>query len=185
MGSIEPKEFTLKNGKTSTLRTAAIKDASQIVKLMKDIVKEGEFTLAEPDEYRTTVKSESSKIRKFRDALGKIYLVLTVKNEVTGFISFNNWDTRRTAHTGLFSVYIKKKWRGVGIGKILVNGMLDWAKTNPLNRKISLFVFSTNRNAIALYKKLGFKLEGRCPNDMIIKGKYVDSIMMYKFTKKP
>lgn len=185
MGSVEPKEFILKNGKTSTLRTAALKDAPQIVKLMKDIIKEGPYTLAEPDEYKSTIKSEAAKIKRFRNSEGKIYLVLTIGKEVTGFISFDNWDTRRTAHTGLFSVFIRKKWRGLGIGKILVNGMIDWAKANPLNRKISLFVFSTNKNAIALYKKLGFKQEGRCPRDMIIGDKYVDSIMMYKFTKKP
>ncbi len=183
MSSIKPKELKLKNGKVLTLRSALVKDASQIVKLMKDIVKEGPYTLAEPDEYKSTVKSESAKIKRFTKAEGKIYLVAEVKNELTGFISFDNWDTRRTAHTGLFSVFIKKKYRGMGIGKILVNGMLDWAKDNPLNRKISLFVFSTNKNAIALYKSLGFKQEGHCPKDMIIDGKYVDSIMMYKYTK--
>jgi RimJ/RimL family protein N-acetyltransferase len=183
MGTIEPRELTLKNRKTGILRIAAAKDAPQIVKLMKGIIKEGPYTLAEPDEYRSTIKTESAKIKRFRNAVGKIYLVLTIGKEVTGFISFDNWDTRRTAHTGLFSVFIRKKWRGLGIGKILVNGMLDWAKANPLNRKISLFVFSTNKNAIALYRKLGFRQEGRCPKDMIIHGKYVDSIMMYKFTK--
>lgn len=183
MGTISKKELILKNGRKGILRTAAVKDAPQIVKLMKGIIKEGPYTLAEPDEYRSTIKTESAKIRRFKNAIGKIYLVFTIGNEVTGFISFDNWDTRRTAHTGLFSVFLKKKWRGMGVGKILVMGMLDWAKTNPLNRKISLFVFSTNKNAIALYRKLGFRQEGRCPKDMIIDGKYVDSVMMYKFTK--
>jgi len=68
----------------------------------------------------------------------------------------------------LFSIFIKKKWRGYGIGKLLVQAMLDWAQENKLIRKISLFVFSTNKNAIRLYKKLGFRQEGRCPRDMII-----------------
>ncbi len=61
--------------------------------------------------------------------------------------------------------------------------MLEWGKFNTVNKKISLAVFSTNKNAIALYKKLGFKQEGRCLGDMIINGKYVDSILMYKYTK--
>lgn len=167
------------------LRTAAVKDAAGIVNLMKEVIKEGPYTLAEPDEYRTTVKSEAAKIKRFRDAPGKIYLIALVNDEVTGFISFDNWDTRRTEHTGLFSVFIKKNFRGMGIGKILVNGMLEWAKDNPVNKKISLYVFSTNKNAIALYKKLGFKQEGLFKNDMIIDGKYVHSVAMYKFTKKP
>jgi RimJ/RimL family protein N-acetyltransferase len=50
-------------------------------------------------------------------------------------------------------------------------------------RKISLYVFSTNKNAIALYKKLGFSQEGLFKRDMIIDGKYVDSVAMYKWIK--
>lgn len=183
MSTISQQVFSLQNEKKLILRTALVKDASQIVKLMMDIVNEGPFTLAEPDEYKSTTASESKKIKRFKEAEGKIYLVAEIKNEITGFISFDNWDTRRTSHTGLFSVFIKKKWRGKGIGKILVNGILKWGITNPVNKKISLAVFSTNKNAIALYKKLGFKPEGRCPRDMIIDGKYVDSILMYKYTK--
>ncbi|MEO8513009.1 MAG: GNAT family protein [Ignavibacteria bacterium] len=183
MSTIDKQIFVLKDKRELILRTAVIKDASQIVKFMKDIVAEGPFTLAEPDEYKSTVKTESKKIKRFKEAEGKIYLVAEVKNEITGFISFDNWDTRRTSHTGLFSIFIKKKWRGKGIGKILINGMLKWGESNPVNKKISLAVFSTNKNAIALYKKLGFKPEGRCMRDMIIEGKYVDSILMYKYTK--
>lgn len=183
MSLIPAFKHKLKNGKTLTVKAARVKDASQIVKLMKDIVAEGPFTLIEPDEYKATVKSESARIRRFNKAEGKVYITAEVNNEIAGFISFDNWDTRRTKHTGLFSVFIKKKFRRLGIGKILVQTLINWGKSNPVNKKISLFVFSTNKNAIALYKRLGFKQEGYCPKDMIIDGKYVDSIMMYKFTK--
>ena len=183
MSTILEKQFGLKNGKNLVLRTALVKDASQIVKLMKDVVKEGPFTLQEPDEYKATAKSEAQKIKRFKEAPGKIYLVAEVNKKVTGFISFDNWDTRRTEHTGLFSVFIMKKFRSMGIGKILIQGMIDWAKESKINKKISLYVFSTNKGAITLYKKLGFKIEGRFKRDMIIDGKYVDSIAMYIFTK--
>lgn len=183
MSAITPKEFTLKNNKTLTLRSAMVKDAPQIVKLMKGVIKEGPYTLQEPDEYDTTAKSEVAKIKRLNSGKGSVYLVAEVNKSVTGFIAFDNWPTRRTEHTGLFSVFITKKWRGCGIGKILVQGMLDWAKENPVNRKISLYVFSTNKDAIALYKKLGFKTEGIFKRDMIINGKYVDSVAMYKYTK--
>ena len=183
MSSITDMNFILSSGKRLILRTAMVKDASQIVRLMRDIVNEGPYTLAEPDEYRSTVRSEANKIRKFKKAKGKIYLVAVCKSEITGFISFDNWDTRRTSHTGLFSIFIKKKMRGQGIGKILVKGMLDWAKENPMIRKISLYVFSTNKDAIALYKRLGFRKEGLFKRDMIIDGKFVDSVAMYKWIK--
>jgi RimJ/RimL family protein N-acetyltransferase len=183
MGTIDPQLKNIKGGKKVLLRSALVKDASQLVRLMKDVIKEGTFTLAEPDEYHTTSADEARKIKRCKAADGKIYLVAEYKGEITGFICFDNWPTRRTAHTGLFSIFLKKKWRSQGIGSILIKGMLEWAKNDPLNKKISLAVFSTNTNAIALYKSLGFKNEGRCKRDMIIDGKYVDSVLMYKYTK--
>ncbi len=183
MSTITEKNFVLKNGRKLILRTAMVKDAGQIVQLMRDVIKEGPFTLQEHDEYKATAKSEAAKIRRCMEAPGKIYLAAEIRKEIAGYISFDNWDTRRTSHTGLFSVFIRKKFRGMGIGRILVQGMLDWAKESPVNKKISLYVFSTNKGAIALYKKLGFKVEGLFKRDMIIDGKYVDSVAMYKYTK--
>lgn len=183
MSIIKPKDYILKNGATVVIRSAMVKDASQILKLMKGVISEGPFTLMEPDEYYSTVSSESKRIKCFNSAKGKVYLVAETKKEIAGFITFDNWYTRRTKHTGLFSVFIKKKFRGLGAGKLLVKELLEWGYENPVNKKISLAVFSTNKNAIALYKKLGFRLQGKCPKDMIIDGKYVDSILMYKMTK--
>ncbi len=80
--------------------------------------------------------------------------------------------------------YLSKKNSEAKVsGKFWLMDSYNWGSANPINKKISLAVFSTNKNAIALYKKLGFKQEGRCPRDMIIAGKYVDSILMYKYTK--
>lgn len=183
MGTITPFEKISKDKKKILIRTAQVKDASKIVKLMRDVIKEGPYTLAEPDEYNTTAADEAAKIRRCRDKDGKIYLVAEYKDEIAGFICLDSWPTRRTWHTGLFSVYLKKKWRSKGVGSMLIKAMLDWGKTDPVNRKISLAVFSTNKDAIALYRKLGFKNEGCCKRDMIIDGEYVDSVLMYKYTK--
>ena len=59
--------------------------------------------------------------------------------------------------------------------------LIQWGKANKLIRKMTLSVFSNNKNAIKLYKKVGFKIEGLCPMDVKINGRYYDSILMYKF----
>jgi RimJ/RimL family protein N-acetyltransferase len=86
-------------------------------------------------------------------------------------------------HTGFLSVYVKKEFRGFGIGKLLMNRLLKWGKQNKLIKKMSLAVFSNNENAIRLYEQLDFKVEGVCPKDIKINGRYYDSIFMYKFMK--
>ncbi len=62
MSTIKEEYFTLKTGNKLVLRTAIVKDSAAIIKLMRDIIKEGPYTLAEPDEYRSTAKSEAKRI---------------------------------------------------------------------------------------------------------------------------
>ncbi len=61
MGTINPVEKITKDGKKILIRTAQVKDSSKIVNLMKDVIKEGPFTLSEPDEYDTTAADEEKK----------------------------------------------------------------------------------------------------------------------------
>ena len=49
----------------------------------------------------------------------------------------------------------------MGIGKLLITELLNWAEQNSSIEKISLGVLSTNHRAIALYKSMGFIEEGR------------------------
>jgi ribosomal protein S18 acetylase RimI-like enzyme len=49
--------------------------------------------------------------------------------------------------------------------------------------KVCCEVFSTNAPAIGFYRSLGFAEEGRCPKAYrLSESKYVDGVLMYKFT---
>jgi len=178
---IEKKNIILKNGIMITVRTAEPKDASGINDVMKSVIKENYFTIHGIDEFNETSQSRLKQIKKYRRAKGKIFIVALFKNKVIGLVSFNNWDTRKTMHTGFLSIFLLKEYRSIGLGKELMKILIEWGKSNKIIRKMSLAVFSCNKNAIALYKKVGFKIEGICPKDMKINGRYYDSVLMYKF----
>jgi RimJ/RimL family protein N-acetyltransferase len=59
--------------------------------------------------------------------------------------------------------------------------LIKWGRNNEIIQKMSLAVFSSNKIAISLYEKIGFKIEGLCPRDLKINGRYYDSVLMYKF----
>jgi RimJ/RimL family protein N-acetyltransferase len=61
--------------------------------------------------------------------------------------------------------------------------MIDWAK-NRGARKLCLGVFSTNQQAINLYKKFNFRVEGTRKKQYKVNGKYVDEIIMGRFLKQ-
>jgi ribosomal protein S18 acetylase RimI-like enzyme len=67
---------------------------------------------------------------------------------------------------------------GYGIGKNLLAESIAWADTNGI-QKITLNVLETNTNAIKLYQKLGFEIEGILKKDKLLSdGKLYNTIMM-------
>ena len=57
---------------------------------------------------------------------------------------------------GLFDVVVDKKFRGKGLGKEIVAGILLWAKKEGMKSSY-LQVMVDNKKAMALYRQLGFK----------------------------
>ena len=85
----------------------------------------------------------------------------------------------RTAEMGLM-IGSKAHW-GKGLGKEMCQLVLDYA-WNELNlRKISLTVYGNNPNAVRLYEKLGFKVEGRLKDHVYAEGAYHDKLWMSVF----
>jgi len=75
-------------------------------------------------------------------------------------------------------VSVLKSYWSLGIGKHLIQSLLDWAKDGGIIRKINLQVKEDNEAGKVLYKKLGFHEEGRLTRDFCIDGKLYDSICM-------
>lgn len=166
------------------LRSAKSSDAKKIVNIMKDIVKEDIYTLAEENEYKQTASKESEKINKFNKSKGKIYLVVDINKIITGYLTFENFGIRKCQHNGLLTMFINKDYRSKGLGTIMMKGLIDWAREDKIIEKLSLYVFASNEKAIGLYKKMGFFVEGYMRKDMKMRdGSYVDSVLMARLVK--
>lgn len=184
MGRIGKNNYLIKNEENVTIRDAEPRDAESLIEINLQIVREKLYMMREPEEAIYTKESEVINIENLLSSEGTLFIVAEVRNNVVGYLDFRNGALKRTKHAGILSIYILKKYRELGIGKLLLQSLINWAKKNQLIEKITLAVFSTNERAIGLYKKLGFAEEGRCPKDMKLKdGSYIDSVLMYKFVK--
>ena len=74
-------------------------------------------------------------------------------------------------HCGTLGVGLLPGFRGKGIGRQLMRRTIDAAFAFGLTR-IELTVRQGNANAIALYKSLGFEIEGLHRNAVCIDGQY-------------
>ena len=77
-------------------------------------------------------------------------------------------------------IAIVKAYRELGIGHVLIERALAWMKDRSVEKAV-LEVFSTNEQAIALYRKFGFEVEGVRRREFKIRGQYVDDVLMAKW----
>ncbi|WP_312469833.1 GNAT family N-acetyltransferase [Neobacillus sp.] len=164
------------------VRTGKIEDAEVTLDIQRSVVCEGEYLIAYPEEFTKAPNQQREWIQCILENENETIIVAEKDGEVVGWIVFESTQNRkRMSHTGSIGMLIKNNYRGQGIGKMLLQVLLEWAEKNPLIEKVSLAVFSTNHRAISLYKKMGFIEEGRKINEFKFDdNEYVDDILMYK-----
>jgi RimJ/RimL family protein N-acetyltransferase len=81
------------------------------------------------------------------------------------------------AHEGRLGMGLLADFRHQGIGSRLLQTTLQSAVAFGLTR-IELGVWASNINAIALYKKFGFEMEGRHRNAIRVDGRFFDLLTM-------
>ena len=75
---------------------------------------------------------------------------------------------------------IKPEWRDQGLGRILMEAIIDWAKNNSNLELIWLEVYASNELGLNLYKNMDFKVSGIIPNFFREEHGYIDKIQMYQ-----
>ncbi|WP_054703528.1 GNAT family protein [Bacillus sp. JCM 19041] len=164
-----------------TIRSAQIGDAEAIIKHTKHVLAENPLYYGTAvDEFMITVEEEEEWIKSHTDK--GVILLAELGGQLVGMVHLRLSTSRRFAHQAILGISIKEAFAGKGIGSKLIKQLLEWAKENPQIEKVSLEVFSNNERGMHLYKKLGFKEEGRrVRNARLDDGTYVDDIIMAQF----
>lgn len=167
-----------KDGRIVMIRPAKSSDAAEIARRMARVVKEGIYLEEEPDTL-TTGQEKKDEIRKIR-ANGGMYAVAEVGGAIAGVALLRRGPLDMNRHVAKFRMWLIPGYRGLGLGRKLMEYTIDWARAHRVE-KISLDVFSNNDRAIRLYKKYGFRVEGRLKGQYVLKGRHVDEIIMGLF----
>ena len=177
---IESKQIVGKN-LVWTLRCPTINDAVELSNLRVRIDGETEFLDREPGEDLLTPEKCAELIQDDTMAERTLFLVAEVEGQLVGFTRCVGSKLKRFHHKAEFGICILQEYCGHGIGKALMERVLEWADSVSI-KKVSLTVVQTNTNAIQLYQKLGFVEEGILINDRIHKdGNYYNTVLMGKF----
>ena len=173
-------KYLTKDGRYFIIRQATENDASDIITYSKTLFASTDQVLTTPGEYSITEENEKVWINNLKENPGSNILIAVLDNQIAGLLFFIANAKRKNSHTGEFGLSVHPNLQGLGIGHLLIEALLIWANKNERIEKVYLKVFDTNKNAIKLYKDLGFIEEGRHIKAIKqMSGEYVDTIQMY------
>ena len=168
--------FTAKDGREIILRTPKWEDLDDFMEYINSLVDEG----------ANIVRNKKVTRNQEADWLGRKLALLEkgeefdVVAEVDGkAIALAELHRKKgySSHMGGVAIGIKKNGRNVGIGTQLMKFLISQAKTMGL-KILTLEVDATNKRAIHVYEKMGFKETGRIPKGIKRNGKYIDQVIM-------
>lgn len=159
------------------IRQAKIEDAAELTEAEREIAAQPGFLVSKPFELDE---------ERFKGTISKIlqnnhgqYFVAEVEEKIVGHAFLEPLSLTAISHIASLTIVVHSGWQEKGIGKLLLQRLIDWAKQSKNIEKIVLQVRSTNARAIALYKQMGFIEEGILKNNIkISKGQYIDDIIM-------
>ncbi len=165
-----------------TVRPIAAADAPRFREVLDEVARERRYLAFEeaPPIERTVVYVEAN------IATGNTHLVGLVDDIIVGWCDIVRDVSRPTRrHCGTLGIGILAQYRGLGLGRLLMQQAMAGAAASGLKR-IELTVRSSNQRAIALYAQLGFAHEGCQRNAVMAEDGYEDrDLMAYLVPEQP
>jgi len=163
-------EHTLPNGDTLIVREAKVVDAGSILQYLDVVCAETDYLSFGPGEFDLTLEEEMSYLERSREADNRLYIVATVDAAIVASLGYEGGHRPRTRHTGEFGVTVRKSHWGLGVGSLMMDTLIAWARAAPAVKKINLRVRVDNERALRLYEQKGFVVEGTVREDLFIDG---------------
>jgi len=176
------REIQLKNGRELIVRTPVEKDAQNLIDQMKLVDNETRFLARESGEFGFTLEQEIEFIKNTNKNDNIQFLVAEVDGDIIGNCSVGTvMSYKRFLHRAAMGIAIRKDYWGMGIGKALMQGCIDWCLEKGVEQ-LELDVVTQNKRAISMYESLGFKNYGTKKHAMKYgDGTYADEYFMIKF----
>ncbi len=154
-------------------------DAAAYWQLRQQIDRETEFLRFEAEDWLVTTRRVRGRIELMLSTDNQTIFVAENAGELIGFLWAGGGLYRHNHHKVHVIIGVRAAYQRQGIGTGLLQACQTWACTRHLQR-LELSVMTHNFPALALYKKLGFEIEGSAPYALCIDGHYIDLYYMGK-----
>jgi len=174
----EKRKIGLKDGREVIIREAEKEEAQLMIDFYNVVGGETDFLSFGENEFKMSFTDYERSLESAHAESNSIILLATLDDEIVCIASINSSQKARTKHVGTLGIVIGKPYCGFGLGRKMMDYLIEWARLNGITKKISLLTREDNYGAIELYRKVGFEEEGRLKNDNYIKGVYYSTLAM-------
>jgi L-phenylalanine/L-methionine N-acetyltransferase len=108
-------------------------------------------------------------------------LISELEGKVVGMVGIHLLKSARQRHSAFLGIMARTEYQEQGIGRNLMENILDLADNWPMLVRIELDVTADNEKAISFYQSFGFEIEGTKKYAIIKDGKYADLLMMARY----
>lgn len=159
------------------IRQAEPNDARAILGLTRQIGKETNFLTFGSEGIDLTVQQEMDLIDRFMRAPKSLMLVVEVDDQIIGLANIAAFSIEKQGHVAELGVSLIQEYWNYGIGGMLVEALIDFAREVGL-KVITLEVVVDNVRAVKLYEKYNFEIRGTLQKRLKYQHNYYDSYIM-------
>lgn len=142
-------------------REATAADAKGLQECVRQLAAETDFIVMDESGFEQPLPVLEEILTDFQCSSQHLCLLACLDEEIIGLVSVQSSHQYAIAHIGSVFIGIKQVYWGYGIGSLLLDNMLDWARTSSFLHRLELTVQVRNTAAIHLYQKMGFAIEGQ------------------------
>jgi RimJ/RimL family protein N-acetyltransferase len=168
--------FTAKDGRKVILRTLKWEDLDDLMEFINSLVEEGADIIREQKVTRDQEVDWLGRKLAILEKGNEFDLVAEVEGKVIAIAELQR-KKGCSNHVGGFAIGISKNYSEIGIGTQLLKRLIAQAKTIGL-KMLTIEAFSTNKRAIHVYEKLGFKKTGTRSKFFYSNGNFIDEVIM-------
>jgi RimJ/RimL family protein N-acetyltransferase len=159
------------------IRKVRAEDAEAFLALCLALDSESRVMMLEPGERVSTVADTQVELQRVSDSPNSAMFVAEESGELLGYVAAYGGEYRRNRHSASVVAGVRQRAAGQGIGRLLFDALLTWARESGVTR-LELTVMTHNERAIRLYSRLGFQVEGTRKRSLVVEGKPVDELAM-------
>jgi L-amino acid N-acyltransferase YncA len=161
------------------IRPAREEDAGSMVELLNPIIRAGTYTIMDEP---LSVDDQIAFMRGFPERGVFNVAVCNDSQNVLGLQDVQPLSTAVNAfkHVGEIATFVSLGLHRNGIGRSLSQATFEGAKEQGF-LKIRATVRADNPQAVSFYHSQGFKVIGTAKNHALVRGKYIDEILMERF----